>query len=91
VPVLAAGGTSGRVTAEPADRRFRLLHRRLSRFALLAAKLGLDGVQTEVAFRDQDLVGKFPERLALPPGRDHCRAEIMPGMGAHPHLRASCA
>ena len=78
VPVLVAGAESGQVTVEPTDRRFRLLHGRLVRFALLAAKLGLDGVETEVAFRDQDLVGKFPERLALPPGLTRLDA-LLPG------------
>ncbi|MFI6290466.1 hemopexin repeat-containing protein [Nonomuraea sp. NPDC050790] len=53
-----------------ADTRFRLTHRRVRRFALLAAKLGLDPAEVAVAFHDQDLVGKFPEPLVLPPGTD---------------------
>ncbi|MFI6503342.1 hemopexin repeat-containing protein [Nonomuraea typhae] len=53
--------------AGAADTRFRLAHRRVRRFALLAAKLGLDPAAVAVAFHDQDLVGKFPEPLALPP------------------------
>ena len=56
-----------------------------SRFALLAAKLGLTGVETEVAFRDQDLVGKFPERLALPPGVTTFDA-LLPSADGHVYL-----
>jgi hypothetical protein len=84
-PVLAASDGAGRVTAEPADRRFRLTYRRLTRFALLAAKLGLSGVETEIAFRDQDLVGKFPERLALPPGLATVDA-LLPSADGHVYL-----
>ncbi|WP_285584997.1 hemopexin repeat-containing protein [Herbidospora sp. NBRC 101105] len=49
---------------------FRRVYRRLRRFARLAAKLGLDVDEVTVAFRDQDLAGKFPEPLALPRGVD---------------------
>jgi hypothetical protein len=51
----------------PAQPRFRLACRRIRRFALLAAKLGLDPTEVTAVFRDQDLVGKFPENLVLPP------------------------
>ncbi|HEV7712541.1 MAG TPA: hemopexin repeat-containing protein, partial [Asanoa sp.] len=54
--------------APPKDPRFRLTCRRLRRFALLAAKLGLDPTEVTAVFGDQDLVGKFPENLTLPPG-----------------------
>ncbi len=49
---------------------FRRVYRRLRRFARLAAKLALDVDEVAVAFRDQDLAGKFPEPLALPRGVD---------------------
>lgn len=52
----------------PAQPHFRLACRRIRRFALLAAKLGLDQTEITAVFRDQDLVGKFPENLVLPPG-----------------------
>ncbi|MEV6304895.1 hemopexin repeat-containing protein [Actinoplanes sp. NPDC051861] len=55
-------------TTVPAGARFRLAHRRVRRFALLAAKLGLDPAEIAAVFKDQDLVGKFGENLALPPG-----------------------
>jgi hypothetical protein len=52
----------------PAEPHFRLACRRIRRFALLAGKLGLDQTEVTAVFRDQDLVGKFPESLVLPPG-----------------------
>ena len=61
-PALAA--------ATPAEDRFRRACRRIAQFAQLAAKLGLSGEETSVVFRDQDLVGKFGEPLALPAGLD---------------------
>lgn len=77
VPVATAAAICKAVTPEPldvliapapGDPRFRLAACRIRRFALLAAKLGLDATEVALAFRDQDLVGKFPEPLALPPG-----------------------
>ena len=68
-----------------ADSRFRRTYRRLARFSRFAAKLGLTGVETEVAFRDQDLVGKFPERLALPPGLATFDA-LLPSADGHVYL-----
>ncbi|MGH3877646.1 MAG: hemopexin repeat-containing protein [Actinophytocola sp.] len=62
-PVLA---TAGDVT----DAHFRVAYRRIRRFALFAAKFALDPAEVTVLFQDQDLVGKFPEPLALPPGVD---------------------
>ncbi|WP_327085047.1 hemopexin repeat-containing protein [Nonomuraea sp. NBC_01738] len=56
------------ITPLPGDPHFRLACRRIRRFALLAAKLGLDATEVTVAFREQDLTGKFPEPLAMPPG-----------------------
>ena len=56
------------VSAVPAGPHLRVAYRRIRRFALLAGKLGLDAVEVSVVFRDQDLVGKFPEHLTLPPG-----------------------
>ncbi len=84
-PVLASAGSTGQVTAVPADSRFRRTYLRLARFSRFAAKLGLSGVETEVAFRDQDLVGKFPERLALPPGLATFDA-LLPSADGHVYL-----
>ncbi|MET0132699.1 MAG: hemopexin repeat-containing protein, partial [Kibdelosporangium sp.] len=57
--------------AWPADPHLRLAYRRIRRFAQLAGKLGLDATEVTAVFRDQDLAGKFPENLALPPGVGH--------------------
>ncbi|NUR86417.1 MAG: hypothetical protein HOY71_20220, partial [Nonomuraea sp.] len=56
-------------------------YRRMRRFALLAAKLGLDPDQVAAAFREQDLVAKYPESLALPPGVDRFDALLESGDG----------
>jgi hypothetical protein len=58
----------------PDDPRLPLALRRIRRFALLAAKLGLDPVEIRAVFLDQDLTGKYPEPLALPPGADRVEA-----------------
>ncbi|QFG22230.1 hemopexin repeat-containing protein [Actinomadura sp. WMMB 499] len=65
-PLLTAGGAEP--DAAPADPRPQRCHRRIRRFAMLASKLGLSATEVGVVFRDQDLAGKFPEQLALPPG-----------------------
>ncbi|WP_283133404.1 hemopexin repeat-containing protein [Rhizohabitans arisaemae] len=65
----------------PDDPRLRLAHRRIRRFALLAAKLGLDAVEVSVIFADQDLVGKYPEPLTLPPGVNRIQALLDAGDG----------
>jgi hypothetical protein len=64
-----------------ADPHFRLAHRRIRRFALLAAKLGLDPAEVTAVFTDQDLVGKFPESLTLPPGVSRFDALLEGGDG----------
>ncbi|MEZ4712470.1 MAG: hemopexin repeat-containing protein [Caldilineaceae bacterium] len=67
LPVLAAVDVNDVVAAEPADNRFNGLYRRIQQFAWLAAKLGLTATEAEIAFRDQDLAQKYPEKLTLPP------------------------
>ena len=52
------------------DPHFQAAYERIRRFALLAGKLGMDETEVAVAFHDQDLTGKYPEPLALPPGVD---------------------
>ncbi|MEV0620282.1 hemopexin repeat-containing protein [Nonomuraea sp. NPDC050404] len=66
--LLLLPALGGRPAAELADPHVRRVYRRVRRFARLAAKLGLDAIGVALAFRDQDLAGKFPEPLALPPG-----------------------
>ncbi|NUR87089.1 MAG: hypothetical protein HOY71_23655, partial [Nonomuraea sp.] len=67
-PVLAAADETGEVTDVPADPHLRAAYRRIRRFAALAGKLGMDPDEVAVAFQDQDLTGKYPEPLGLPPG-----------------------
>ncbi|MEU4233734.1 hemopexin repeat-containing protein [Nonomuraea sp. NPDC026600] len=56
----------------PPDSRAAL--RRIRAVALLATKFGLDANQIALAFRDQDLAGKFPEPLTAPRGVDRIDA-----------------
>ncbi|MFC4012712.1 hemopexin repeat-containing protein [Nonomuraea purpurea] len=65
----------------PDDPRLRLAYRRIRRFGLLAAKLGLDAVEVGAIFADLDLVGKFPEPLTLPPGVNRIQALLDTGDG----------
>jgi hypothetical protein len=65
----------------PDDPRLPLALRRIRRFALLAAKLDLDPVEIRAVFLDQDLTGKYPEPLALPPGVDRVEALLDSGDG----------
>ncbi|GLW09367.1 hypothetical protein Misp01_44960 [Microtetraspora sp. NBRC 13810] len=68
-PALAGAGRGGDL---PPDSRAAL--RRIRAVALLAGKFGLDANQIALAFRDQDLTGKFPEPLAAPHGVDRIDA-----------------
>ncbi|WP_158578920.1 hemopexin repeat-containing protein [Spongiactinospora rosea] len=65
----------------PEDPRLRTAYRRIRRFALLAAKLGLDATEVRAVFTDQDLTGKFPEPLTLPPGVGRIQALLDAGDG----------
>ncbi|WP_066366107.1 hemopexin repeat-containing protein [Herbidospora mongoliensis] len=78
--VLVAPAVKG-----PVGPDFRRVYRRLRRFARLAGKLGLDVDEVTVAFRDQDLAGKFPEPLALPRGVDRFDA-LLTGLDGLIHV-----
>jgi hypothetical protein len=67
-PQLAALDARGQVVARPTDASFRLRERQLSQLAALVSALGLGLRETELALRDQHLVAKRSERLALPAG-----------------------
>lgn len=69
-PVLAAAGDRDTLDVPPADRRFTAALRRARQFAGFAARLRMSAGEIEVAFRDQQLVEKFPEPIALPDGVD---------------------
>ncbi|MEU8379320.1 hemopexin repeat-containing protein [Streptosporangium sp. NPDC048865] len=67
-----AGAGRGAGADLPPDSRAAL--RRIRAVALLAGKFGLDAKQIVLAFRDQDLAGKFPEPLTAPRGVDRIDA-----------------
>ncbi|HZB29592.1 MAG TPA: hemopexin repeat-containing protein, partial [Streptosporangiaceae bacterium] len=71
---LLLAGTALDDDTLPDDPRLPLALRRIRRFALLAAKLDLDPVEIRAVFLDQDLTGKYPEPLTLPPGVDRVEA-----------------
>ncbi|GAA3254959.1 hemopexin repeat-containing protein [Dactylosporangium siamense] len=72
----AAAGVVELLVPDDDDEDVPLLRafRRIEGFALLAARLGLDADEVALAFRDQQLTGKFAEPLALPPGIDRIDA-----------------
>ena len=70
LPVLSAVDGDDRIPAVPVNNRFGFGYRRVGQFARLAGLLRLDARETAVAFRDQSLAEKFPEKLTLPEGVD---------------------
>ncbi len=66
LPVLSSVDSEDKITKEPKNNKFNYAYRRILQFGSLAAKLGLDKTETDIVFRDQDLVEKFPEKLVLP-------------------------
>ncbi|MGI0493644.1 hemopexin repeat-containing protein [Alkalinema pantanalense CENA528] len=74
VPVLAIVNRQDQIADEPSDNWFNLAYRRIEQFAAIAAKLGLNATETAIVWQDQNLVEKFPEKLALPPGVDRIDA-----------------
>jgi Tc toxin complex TcA C-terminal TcB-binding domain/Neuraminidase-like domain/Salmonella virulence plasmid 28.1kDa A protein/Hemopexin len=75
-PAAGAGGT---------DPAFRRAFRRVRAFAQLAGKLGLAPAEVTLAYADQDLVGSYPEPLALPPGVDRIDA-LLESADGHVYL-----
>ena len=78
VPLLAAVNEADQIVHSPGSHRFQVAFSRIQQFAWLAAKLDLDEVETDIVFRDQSLVEKFSEKLALPNGinRIDCLVQI---------------
>jgi hypothetical protein len=66
VPILATVNLHDAIDREPDSSRFNTAYQRIQQFALLAAKLKLDRPEIEIAFRDQNLVEKYPENIELP-------------------------
>lgn len=68
LPVYAVVDAQDNITREPEDSTFNLAYRRMQQLARLIIKLKLSKAETEVILHDQDLIEKFPEKLALPEG-----------------------
>jgi|GEM_PF-2546508 len=71
LPLLQDVDESDRITQIPKNYRFIVAFNRIQQFAKFANKLGLDAVETDIVFRDQNLAEKFSEKLQLPAGVDH--------------------
>lgn len=65
LPILHAVNVLDTITEEPADPSFNTVYRRIQQFAMLSGKLQLTKEEVEIAFRDQNLVAKYPETLKL--------------------------
>jgi hypothetical protein len=81
VPTLAVVDRHDVITVEPDNNKFNFAYRRIRQFAAIAAKLGLNQIETAIIWQDQDLAEKFPEKLALPPGVDRIDALLDDGNG----------
>ncbi|EAY28277.1 Tc toxin subunit A-related protein [Microscilla marina] len=77
LPVLQTAGAQETLAMVPHHRRFKTAFRRVKQFAGLANKLKLNKQDTQVAFREQDLVRKFPESLALPAELGHAKFDFL--------------
>ncbi|WP_299453296.1 hemopexin repeat-containing protein [uncultured Microscilla sp.] len=64
-PIFSAVNVLDSVTEEPLDAAFNSAFKRIRQFAMLSGKLQLSKEEVEIAFRDQNLVAKFPEKLDL--------------------------
>ena len=68
IPILEVVNSMGAVTKEPTDYAFNSAFKRIMQFAALAKQLELSKEEVEIAFRDQNLAAKFPEKIELPDG-----------------------
>ncbi|OJJ19150.1 hypothetical protein BKI52_20260 [marine bacterium AO1-C] len=65
LPVFSAVNVLDTITEEPLDAAFNHAFKRIHQFAMLSGKLQLSKEEVEIAFRDQNLVAKYPEKLEL--------------------------
>lgn len=68
IPIFNTVNKNDSVVQEPASNRFNYFFRRVKQIARLIAKLRLTREEAELAFAEQDLIQKYPERLILPEG-----------------------
>lgn len=73
-PLFDTANELDHITKMPENQHFNVAFQRMIQFALLAKKLQLTSREVDIAFNDQDLVMKFPERLELPDGVEHIDA-----------------
>jgi len=66
LPVLATVNKHDKVDREPQSSVFNTAYKRVQEFSRFAVRLKLDKDEIALAFRDQDLVEKFPESIELP-------------------------
>ncbi len=64
-PIMATADALDNISSEPKDQAFNTVFNRIRQFAQLATKLQLSKEEVELAFRDQNIVAKFPEKLEL--------------------------
>ncbi|MTI33032.1 hemopexin repeat-containing protein [Xanthovirga aplysinae] len=65
-PIFESANVLDALSEEPKDRAFNIAFNRIRQFALLSSKLQLTKEEVELAFQDQNLVAKFPEKLEIP-------------------------
>ncbi|MCB0375665.1 MAG: hypothetical protein KDD04_07080, partial [Sinomicrobium sp.] len=68
LPVFETVNALDILDTEPENFAFNTAFKRIMQFSALAKKLELTQEEVEIAFRDQSLAAKFPEKLALPEG-----------------------
>jgi hypothetical protein len=78
LPIFSAVNVLDTVSQEPLDAAFNSAFSRIHQFAMLAGKLQLSKEEVEIAFRDQNLAAKYPEKLEL----DEVIEEDVPGTTA---------
>ncbi|KAA1247920.1 hemopexin repeat-containing protein [Aquimarina sp. RZ0] len=67
-PIMETANSLGKITKTPKNRAFTTSFQRIRQYSVLASKLQLGAKETEIAFKDQDLVAKYSENLELPEG-----------------------
>lgn len=67
-PIMETANSLEKITKIPTNKAFTTSFQRIRQYSVLANKLQLGPKETEIAFKDQDLVAKYSENLELPEG-----------------------